>query len=165
MIVKFGKDGEITMEYKINSCNYNIKDLIRIIIQEFNIDYWDKWLEKQDYKSLMKKPNIFVSCEENNRLIGICSIKICSNKNVYLNSFYVLKEYRNKGIGTKLYKICENCAKTSNHQRIDLVVDPHFKEAIEFYKKKNYIYDYYDEERKELHYHKNIEGVNSNEKK
>ena len=144
------------MEYKINSCTYNIKNFISAITQEYNINYWDEWLEKQDYTLLMQEPNIFVSCEENNELIGICSIKIISSDNAYLNSFYVIKEYRNKGIGTKLYNMCENYVENNNYRRIDLVVDPNFKEAIEFYKNRNYIYDGYDEKKKELHYHKII---------
>lgn len=32
------------IEYKINSCKYNIKDFIKsIAINEFNINYWNEW--------------------------------------------------------------------------------------------------------------------------
>lgn len=151
------------MEYKINLCKYDIKKFIDTIAKEYNINYWDKWLQEQNYDILMQKSNIFVSCEEDDKLIGICSIKITFDNNAYLNSFYVAKEYRNKGIGTKLYDICENYAKDNNYKRIDLVVDPNFKEAIRFYEKRNYIFDRYDDKRKELYYHKNIEGVDPNE--
>ena len=145
------------IEYKINSCKYNIKEFIKKIADEFNIDYWDEWLEKQNYENLKIKPNILVSCENENELIGICSIKIISNSDVYLNSFYVIKEYRNMGIGTKLYNMCEKYAKENNYKHIILKVDPNFKDAIEFYKNRNYIYDGYNEKRKELNYHKDIE--------
>ena len=144
------------MEYNINSCKHIIKDFIRDIIKEYNIDYWDEWLEEQDYELLMKYPNILVSCEEDNKLIGICSIRVTSNNAAYLNSFYIIKEYRHLWIGSKLYNICEDYVKSNKYKRIDLVVDPNFKNAIEFYKKRNYIYDKYDDKRKEIYYHKNI---------
>ena len=146
------------MEYKINSCTYDIKEFISKIIKEFNIDYWDEWLEEQDYNSLSIKPNILVSCEENNKLIGTCSIKVNPDNTSYLNSFYVLKEYRNKGIGSKLYDICEKYVVDNNYNRINLIVDsnPNFNEAVKFYTKRNFILDKYDEDRKELSYHKDI---------
>lgn len=145
------------MNYYINTCKYNIRDFIKeIITNEFNIDYWNEWLDKQDYEVLKVTPNILVSCEENDKLIGICAIKFIDNK-AYLNSFYVLKEYRNKGIGTELYNRCENYAKDNNYERIDIKVDPHFKDAIKFYEQRRYIFDKYDDEQKELYYHKDID--------
>lgn len=143
------------IEYKINSCKYNIKDFIKkIAINEFNIDYWDKWLEKQNYDLLSVKPNVLVSAEDNNKLIGICSIKELSNDECLLNSFYVEKSYRYRGIGSKLFSMCEDYA--SKYKRIVLCVDPNFKNAIKFYENRNYIFDYFDEDRKELHYYKNV---------
>ena len=145
------------IEYKTNSCEYDIKDFIKqIIVNEFSIDYWDEWLEEQDYESLKVMPNIFVSCEKQNRLIGICSIKVISSNECYLNSFYVLKEFRNKGIGTQLYNMCENYAREKGFKGINLIVDPHFKEAIKFYEKINYVFDKYDSKEIEIHYHKDI---------
>ena len=147
------------MEYKVNSCNYDIKEFIKKIKEEFEIDYWDEWLEEQDYDLLKINPNMLFSCEDNNKLIGICSIKYIDNNKCYLNSFYVDKDYRNKGIGEHLYNLCEKYAKDNNLKEIDLVVDPHFEDAIKFYEKRNYIFDEYDDERKELHYHKILEII------
>lgn len=146
------------IEYKINSCNYDIKKFIKTIANEFNINYWDKWLEEQDYNILQVKPNIFVSCEKQNELIGICSIKVISSDECYLNSFYVKNEFRNQGIGNKLYDICENYAKNNNYKKIILKVDPNFKDAINFYENRNYIFDEYKKKEKELCYHKNVGG-------
>ncbi len=149
------------MEYKINMERHDIKNFIKQIIEnEFKIDYWDKWLEEQNYESLSVKPNLLVSCEDKDELIGICSVKIINDKECYLNSFYVAKEYRKNGIGSHLYDICEKYAKENNYTIIQLVVDPVFKDAIRFYEKRNYIFDRYDDKRKELHYHKNIIDIN-----
>ena len=150
------------IEYKINSCKYNIKDFIKgIAINEFNIDYWDEWLEKQEYNRLQEKPNILISAEQGDKLIGICSIKELSKDECLLNSFYVEKKSRNKGIGSKIFNMCEDYA--NKYKKIILCVDPNFKDAIKFYENRNYIFDYYDDNIKELHYHKNIKGVDPNE--
>ena len=69
------------MEYKINNCNYDIKKFIRDnICLEFNIDYWDEWLDEQDYDRLKEKPNLLISVEEKNNLIGTCGIKVINNE-------------------------------------------------------------------------------------
>ena len=145
------------MQYRINSCNFSIKEFIReIAVNEFGIDYWNEWLEEQDYNILKMTPNLLISVEENNRLIGICSIKKIDDERCYLNSFYVKKEFRNKGIGNKLFDMCLKYAKNNNYKKVLLSVDPNFKQAIEIYQKKNFIFDYFDEERQELWYYKNI---------
>lgn len=144
------------IKYKINSCNYDIKKFIKTIINEFDINYWDEWLEEQDYDILQVKPNIFISCETKNELIGTCSIKVISSDECYLNSFYVKKEFRNKGIGSKLYDICEKYVIDNNYKRINLKVDPNFKDAINFYENRNYIF--YEYKEKEIYYYKNVVG-------
>lgn len=143
------------IEYKTNSCKYDIKDFIKkIIINEFNIDYWNEWLDEQEYDKLQEEPNILISAEQDDKLVGICSIKELTSNECLLNSFYVDKSLRKKGIGTKLFKMCEDYA--SKYKKIVLCVDPSFKDAINFYENRGYIFDYYDDNRKELHYHKNI---------
>ncbi len=152
------------MKYKINECNYDIKKFIKEnICEEFKIDYWDDWLDKQDYNSLQIKPNILVSAEIENNLVGTCSIKIINNKECYLNSFYVKKEYRNRGIGNKLFNLCMDYAKESNCKKITLSVDPKFTIAKAFYEKRGFIFDYYDEQRQELNYYKYIESRDKND--
>ena len=63
------------IEYKINSCNYDIKKFIKTIANEFNINYWDKWLEEQDYNILQVKPNIFDEYKKKEK-------ELCYHKNV-----------------------------------------------------------------------------------
>ena len=50
--------------------------------------------------------------------------------------------------------MCEDYA--NKYKKIILCVDPNFKDAITFYEKRGYIFDYYDDNRKELYYYKNI---------
>ena len=144
------------MEFKFNSCDYDIKEFVKKIIKDdFNINDWDEWLEEQDYNSLQEYPNYLVSAE-NNDLIGTCSIKKIDDYNCNLNTFYVKKEYRNKGIGTKLFNMCIDYVLNNNYKRIIIHVDPRFTGAKRFYENNGFILDYYDKEMNELNYHKDI---------
>ena len=145
------------MEYKINDCNYDIKCFIKEnICKEFNIDYWNEWLENQDYKLLQKSPNYFVSVEDDNSLIGICAVKKINQDECNLNTFYIRKEYRNKGIGKKLFNMCMEYIKENKYKKITLCVDPKFEIAKVFYEKNGFKFDYYDEDRYELNYYKEL---------
>ena len=144
------------MEFKINECDYDIKNFIKDICSEFNIDYWDEWLENQDYDSLKVKPNILVSAEEDNKLIGIGAVKVINDEECYFNTFYVKKEYRNKGIGNKIFDICMNYIKSNGYKKIKLCIDPKFEVAKSMYEKKGFIFDYIDKENPEIYYYKNI---------
>ncbi len=143
------------IEYKINSCKHNIKDFIKdIVINEFNINDWNEWFEEQEYDKLQQKPNYLVSAEKDDTLIGICSVKELSKDECLINSFYVKKSSRKNGIGSTLFKMCEDYA--NKYKIITLCTDANFKDAIKFYENRNYIFDYFDNSRNELYYHKNI---------
>ena len=143
------------MEFKINQCQYDLKSFIKDnICKEFNIDYWDKWLEQQEYDLLQKYPNILISVEEDNTLIGICGVRVLNEKECYLNSFYVKKEYRNKKIGTKIFNMCMDYIIKNKFQKIILTVDPKFIIAQKFYENRGFIFNYLDKKNQELHYFK-----------
>ena len=144
------------MIYKINSCNYDIKELIRETIKEYSIDYWNEWLENQDYDSLQVEPNILISAEEDNKLVGTCGLRKIDNDTCQFNTLYVRKEYRNKGIGTKLFGMIEECAIKNKYKKIILTTDPNFKEAHKLFERKGYIFDSYNSTTEEFLYHKDI---------
>ena len=143
------------MEIKINQCKYNIKEFIKnIICEEFKIDYWEEWLEEQDYNALQKEPNILISVEDKNSLIGICGVKIINKDECYFNSFYIRKDYRNQKIGTKIFDMCMQYVINNKYKKAFLTVDPKFLIAIKFYEKNGFIFDYFDKKRQELYYYK-----------
>ena len=145
------------MEYKINKCNHNIKKFIKDIIhQDFNIDYWDEWLDEQDYDCLQVSPNLLISVEDGDNLIGICAVKILNNKESYLNSFYIRKEYRNKGIGNKIFNMCMEYIVENGYEKITLCVDSRFEIAKKMYENRGFIFNYFDREKQELWYYKYI---------
>ncbi len=145
------------MKFKINECKYDIKEFIKNnICTEFKIDYWDEWLEEQDYNSLQKSPNILISVEENNDLIGTCAVKEITKEECSLNTFYIKKEYRNKGIGKKIFDMCMEHIKENGYKKVILTVDPKFEVAKKFYEKNGFIYKSKNEKIQELYYYKNI---------
>lgn len=142
------------LEYKVNSCEYDIRDFIKkIAIEEYHLEYWKDWLDSQQYDELKNLPNLLISVEDDKRLVGICSIKEVTSDECCLNSFYIDKAYRNRGIGSIVFRTCEYYAKKF-YKKIVLCTDPVFDGAIHFYEKRKFIFDYYDEERRELHYYK-----------
>ncbi len=145
------------MVYKVNSCDYDIKNFIRnIIVNEFRIDYWNEWLDEQNYDILQVIPNVLFSVDDHHKLIGICSVKRIDDDVCYLNTFYVDKEFRNKGIGTNLFHMSMDYAKNHGYKRVILCVDPSFKDAISIYEKNHFVFDYYNDERKEIWYYRDI---------
>ena len=54
---------------------------------------------------------------------------------LYLEDIFVLEEYRNKGIGTKLIRFCRNLAREKNCGRMEWMVLTWNTPSIEFYEK------------------------------
>lgn len=57
---------------------------------------------------------------------------------LFLEDFFILKEYRRKGIGQKMLDFCMKFAKRRNCGRVDLTVLDWNANAIKFYKKNNF---------------------------
>ena len=66
--------------------------------------------------------NFFVY-EEDNKVIGCCSLEIYNQKLAEIRSVVVTAEYRNKGIGSSLVKRCLDEAKSKNVYRVLSVTD------------------------------------------
>jgi len=88
-----------------------------------------KWWEKESTKDFLrifrKNKNLIWIAEDKNRIIGFLYGDILfkkgilkSNRGLELANTYVLKEYRNKGIGTKLTKTFLNSWKKSNYKSV-----------------------------------------------
>lgn len=61
---------------------------------------------KRSVKELKKARRSFFVYEEDDRLVGCCSLEIYSKKIAEIRSFVVALEYRNKGIGSELVRKC-----------------------------------------------------------
>ena len=74
-----------------------------------------------------------------------------------MNTFYVKKEYRNKGIGNKIFNMCLENAMKNHYKKITLCIDPKFEVAKRIYEKNGFIFNYYDKEKNELYYYKYLD--------
>ncbi len=83
-----------------------------------------------------RKNTIFVF-EQDNRIVGFARL-FNDEGCFFLKELYVVPETRNKGIGTKLLKACEEFARKHESPNIYLNVVPANELAINFYLKNGY---------------------------
>ncbi len=101
----------------------------------------DIFFEKRFYNKRLKNGYIYFLAKEDEKIVGIIGINTCSNdfiKILSVNSLYVEKEYRNKGIATKLFNkvkkyFNENCNDSTWCDCLSLNVSSFNKTAISFY--------------------------------
>ncbi|MBM7558403.1 GNAT family N-acetyltransferase [Marinitoga litoralis] len=128
------------------------------IIENHFIDDWtlqDKRNRALSLINTVKDGGIVVGVFENNNLIGFGKIpnKFLGEKNEYLelDSFHVSKEYRNKGIGKKLFLMLAKLAKEKGAKKLYIGAHPSI-ETQAFYRKmgcvpaKEIIREIYDRE-------------------
>ena len=77
-------------------------------------------LEQYEEKLSDKQPKIFIA--ENNGQIIADSISFKRNGSLYIWIMGVLKEYRNKGIATKLFENNEQFAKSNGYESVSIKV-------------------------------------------
>ena len=110
-----------------------IDDLFPIkISSKVNIpEYINKLLEK----------GIIVIAKNNNKIIGVVTgyINDFERKEAYISMVGIKKEYQNKGIGKILVNIFSNIAFNSKFERIKLETHRDNSNAINFYKRNNFI--------------------------
>jgi GNAT superfamily N-acetyltransferase len=131
-------------------------DIERIIFLEKQIfklhaesrsDWIDKskiGLNTEYYENIIEKPDkgiVFVA-EENNKIIGHCTIVICNiknhifmkdMKNIIIEDFCIDKEHQKKGIGKKLFDEAVNYGRKIEANILELDVWEFNKNAVEFY--------------------------------
>ncbi len=78
---------------------------------------------KRSLKELKNAIKNFYVYEENNKVVGCCSLEIYSQKLAEIRSLVVTVEYRNKGIGSALVKNCLDEAKKKGVYQVLSVTD------------------------------------------
>lgn len=94
----------------------------------------DLWI----LKPIVKFGKVFVAIEDE-KVVGTAEFMIAFDRpEVFLYGFSVMKEYREKGIGTTLLLYCEEYFKQYDKETISLTVDPKNIKAINLYQRINY---------------------------
>ncbi len=78
---------------------------------------------KRSAKEIQKVINSFSVYEENNKVVGCCSLEIYSQKLAEIRSLVVTAKYRNRGIGSALVKNCLDEAKKKGVYQVLSVTD------------------------------------------
>lgn len=90
--------------------NNDIKAIYALLLEESSRG---KVLQRS-LKELKKGINNFFVYEEDNNVIGCCSLEIYSQKLAEIRSLVVSSEFRRRGIGSALVETCLNEAKTKD---------------------------------------------------
>ena len=118
---------------------------------EWNNDlykYTDVVITEDEYKELIDTKNIYCA-KIDNKIVGYIVIaireknindsKMRYRKILKIESICVTKNYRNKGIGTKILEFIDTLAKDNNCTDIYLDVNNHNENAIKLYEKLGFI--------------------------
>ena len=125
-----------------------IEFLICVAIGEFGYTEWENYFKTKSFEPYKNNEGEFlIALNKQNKIIGTCGALKKNDKTVKLNSFYILSEYRDKGIGKKLYDTIMNYIIEEKYKEIILCTFEKFNIAIEFYKKRGYeLYETIDDE-------------------
>ena len=145
---------------KIIECKYGTRDdvikfLVKITSEEFGFNDWKDYFERklvEKYKT--GKNNFWIAINNENQVIGTCGALQQTENVIKMNCFYINSEYRNKGIGKKLYNVFIDFAKKEKYNEIILCTFKEFDRAIRFYKERGF--KLYETIENELWYRKNL---------
>jgi len=98
----------------------------------------DKWLDKLHHDIKTNKKCIFCAYM-GNKLVGNIIVKNTDTSILEIKNIYVDKNWRKKGIGTKLLKYVEDYAIKRGYKWIKVEVPCSEKECVDFFKKNGYI--------------------------
>lgn len=116
-------------------------DLLTKLIQDerqYNKFIDGKFIVKDYFKNVIKDDNNILLCyEEDNLVVGYVFLKqvVCDDVNGYLiDGLFVEKEYRNRGIATKLLKESLNIVKDKDICFVDVGAMAENKTSLNLYK-------------------------------
>lgn len=119
----------------IINVNFDDFELINDIQKKFNVVYKQKNELKKEFESNpYTKVYIYT---ENNSILGLIHINDIYDR-YEINNIYVLEEYRNRGIASKLLEKIIEDGKSNNIINITLEVRENNINAIKLYKKYNF---------------------------
>lgn len=143
------------IEYK-DELENNVKNfLIEVAVNELGFKTWLEYFKNKDFSSYKTNHSKFyIALNSKGQIIATCAGLKKDENIIKLNSFYVLKSYRGKKIGKRLYDLVYNFAKNYGYKKIILCAHKENEIAVKFYLKNNYYLEKI--ENNEFWYAKNI---------
>lgn len=124
---------------KIRSYKSTDYSLIKIMLQEADL-YDDVWDSEENLIGMISEDSQSVLVgEDNDKIVAIVYLISFGSKVSFIFRLAVKKEYRNKGIATKLIKFAEEILLKRGVSEIGLFADAKNKELINFYNKRLFL--------------------------
>lgn len=129
---------------KIVECNYweredVIRFLIKITSDEFGFTQWKNYFDHKLVEKYKVGNNKFwIALNSKNQIVGTCGALQETNEIIKMNCFYIDSQYRNSGIGNRLYNLFLDFAKAEDYKTIILCTFKEFDIAIKFYEKRGF---------------------------
>lgn len=125
-----------------------IEFLIEVAIGEFGYTEWENYFRTKSFEPYkINEGEFLIALDSNDRIIGTCAALKKTEETIKLNTFYILSEYRSKGLGKKLYDMIMDYILENNYKEVILCTFEKFNIAIDFYKKRGYkLYETIDDE-------------------
>lgn len=119
-----------------------ITTLVASVIEEFGLPSNAQYVA-QDLDTAFNLQASNQSCcwvaEVDNSIIGsVLIIPSSSPQQCSLKRFYIAKQYRGQRLGSQLYSVAEDFARSAGYQQIRIGVSRRFKTAILFYHHRSY---------------------------
>lgn len=110
-----------------------------VAINEFGFEEWRNYLDHKSFEPYKKEGSKFwIVINSSNKIIGTCGALKESEETLKLNSFYMSHDYREHGLGSKVYKLMLEYATESNYKSIILCTYEKFDIAVQFYEKRGF---------------------------
>ena len=119
----------------------NVRNIIFGVLKDYGLKVDIKGVDHDLFNIVSYyKPGLFgvVEDTETDEIVGSFALYPLNDKEIELRKMYLLKEYRNKGIGSWCIKFCEAYAQNAGFQYIVLESASVLKGAIQLYTKKGY---------------------------
>lgn len=127
------------VEYEDKYKEEIIEFLIEIASDEFGYHEWEKYFKEKSFEPYKKEGSKFyVVLNKADQIIGTCGGLKQSDETIKLNSFYMSPNYREHGIGGKVYKLLLEYAMEAKYKEIILCTYKKFDIAVQFYEKRGF---------------------------
>ena len=127
----------ITFERQLRE---NVIEFIKsVAIDEYQFYEWNDYLDNKDFSSYERGESLFlVAIDQDEKIIGTCGGLKVGDEVIKLNSFYVNKHFRNRGIGRELFDRIVKFAKENGFKRMILCTYERFERSKVFYQKRGF---------------------------
>lgn len=121
--------------------NYQTRDypFVKSLLQDANM-FADTWESEENLEGMIKyDPESIIVATDGDKIIGNIFIIPYGSKIAHLYRLVIEKDYRNKGIATKLLEYVEKIVKKKGIIELSLYADFNDSELSSFYEKKGFV--------------------------